>query len=190
MSFRWSMFSPHMVFDNTTSDLTTLYDKPPYNFIKFKFEKFASAAIDQTKRYILNSICDEIFRASPLGFRNAYRALRIEEKNDQAGRIKLETILFVSDDPYIPWELMRVSDSSSPKAFEPEVLAVRHVIGRWVASDVSELRTALTVRNIAVIATDYSGQNVASFPQLPGAKEERDFLTAAPYHASLVASNT
>jgi CHAT domain-containing protein len=68
---------------------------------------------------------------------------------------------------------MRVWDKDSPDEL-PEILGVRHAVGRWMAGDSCELRQELHIRKIAVCATSY--KDIPDIQPLPWAEEERKYL--------------
>jgi hypothetical protein len=181
--FEWSLYSPFMNFQKNPRKMRISLDDPPYAFVKEKFEIFAGADLDDQQIKKLNARCDLIFQAAPQGFREAYRELALAAAKPDS-RISFDTIQIVSDDPFIPWELMRVSDPSDNPAFRPEILCVKHNVGRWIASDSTELGNRVAVETIAVSVSDYMSQNVANLPPLPWAAKERDFLVARPYNAT------
>jgi hypothetical protein len=121
-----------------------------------------------------------IFETAPQGFREAYRRMAAAAAKDE--KISFKTIQIVSDEAFIPWELMRVSDLATPPAFPAELLCVKHNVGRWMASDSAQLGNQLHVEKIAVAASDYKS-NAFSLSELPWAVVERTFLAGAPYKA-------
>lgn len=176
--YLWSLLSPHRTFTalgaaECTSDLGT----PPYRFAQDHFGDFSSATLDARAETRLTASCDFIYRAAPQGFRKAYWDLYLESQVPDSP-VRLETIQFVSDEPYVPWELMRVSDLARAAHVPPEILGVRHAVGRWTASSSCELRHALDVGELAVFATDYANAPRIS-AKLPWAAAERDHLRNA-----------
>lgn len=149
---KWSLLSPHMPFpDLPAAELESDLGDLPFRFVKTNFEVFTGAPLTDEQMDDLDTKCDRIYAASATGFKKAY--WRLFRASRQAGsRVKLESIQFVSDEPYIPWELMRVWDKDSSDQ-PPEILGVTHAVGRWMAGDSCELRQELTINKIAVCAT-------------------------------------
>ena len=174
--FQWTVLSPHQDFTHLQAeDLHCELSAAPYTFMQDHFEKFAGKQLDQAMIQQLDQACELIYTASPAGFRKAYWDLRLGTGQDPEKRPALETIQFISDEPYIPWELMRVADDNRAPDQEPEILALRHAVGRWIAPDSLELRQSLPVSSIAVFATDYA-QVPKVKTKLKWALEERDNL--------------
>jgi hypothetical protein len=185
--YEWSLFSPFMVFpkgDNKgPNKMTMTLELSPYNFVKKKFEVFVAAQLTDLQIEDLLATCQVIFETAPEGFRRAYRRLAAVAAQD--AKISFNTIQIVSDEPFIPWELMRVWDTATPPAFRAELLCVRHSVGRWIASDSAQLGNRLVVEKIAVSASDYKG-NPFHLAELPWALIERTFLVGLPYQAQVV----
>jgi len=170
--FKWSILSPHMSFsDLPAADVESPVADLPFRFVKTNFEVFTGEPLTDEQLEDLDSKCDRIYDASATAFKKAYwrlfRASRVP-----GSKVKLESIQFVSDEPYIPWELMRVWDQDSPEP--PEILGVRHAVGRWMASESCELRQELQIKKIAVCATSY--KDIPDIQPLPWAEEERKYL--------------
>lgn len=170
--FRWSLLSPHISFsDLPAADMESPVPDLPFRFVKTNFEVFTGAPLTDEQLEDLDSKCDLIYAATAAGFKKAY--WRLFRASRQAGsKVKLDSIQFVSDEPYIPWELMRVWDKDSPE--RPEILGVRHAVGRWMAGDSCQLRQELQINKIAVCATSY--KNIPDVQPLPWAEEERKYL--------------
>jgi hypothetical protein len=154
--FQWTVLSPHQDFKTIDpKDLHCKLSDAPYNFVQDNFEKFAGTALTDDQISRLEDACELVYAATPAGFRKAYWDLRLGTGQEAGKRVPLETIQFISDEPYIPWELMRVSDDDRAPDEEPEILAVRHAVGRWIAPESLELRDSLPVSSIAVFASSY-----------------------------------
>jgi hypothetical protein len=155
--FQWTVLSPHRDFKALPpSELYSRLSTAPFTFMQDHFEKFAGKQLDEEQIQKLNDACDLITAAAPPGFHAAYWDLRLGTGQDPKRRAPLETIQFISDEPYIPWELMRVADDDRAGNEDPEILALRHAVGRWIARDSHELRQSLSISEIAVFATDYA----------------------------------
>ncbi len=186
--FEWSVFSPYMKFSKKdVGNMRKPLSDPPYTYVKDNFEKFSGAVLSDEQIETLYSSCGLIYDAAPQGFHKAYRELCAEVAKDTSGRTRFETIQIVSNEPFVPWELMRVSDPSEVPAFEPEILCVKHCVGRWIARDSNQLRSSLHVHEIAVSASDYKAKNVVpKVAPLEWAVEEKKFLESEPYGATSI----
>jgi hypothetical protein len=154
--FQWTVLSPHQDFTGLPAEeLYSTLSAAPYTFMQDHFEKFAGKQLDEPMIQQLNQACELIYAATPPGFRKAYWDLRLGTGQTAGKKGSLETIQFISDEAYIPWELMRVADDNRAPDEQPEILALRHAVGRWIAPDSLELRQSLPVTAIAVFATDY-----------------------------------
>jgi hypothetical protein len=174
--FQWTVLSPHQDFTGLSAEeLHCNLSAAPYAFMQDHFEKFAGKQLDESMIQQLNQACELIYAATPPGFRKAYWDLRLGTGQDPKKRAALETIQFISDEPYIAWELMRVAEDNRAPDEQPEILAVRHAVGRWIATDSLELRQSLPVSSIAVFATDYA-QVPKVKTKLTWALKERDNL--------------
>jgi hypothetical protein len=170
---KWSLLSPHMSFrDLPAAELESDLGDLPFRFVKTNFEVFTGAPLTDEQMDDLDSKCDRIYAATATGFKKAYWRL-FRASRQAGGKVKLESIQFVSDEPYIPWELMRVWDKDNPDQ-PPEILGVTHAVGRWMAGDSCELRQELTINKIAVCATSY--KDIPNIQPLPWAEEERKYL--------------
>jgi len=100
-----------------------------------------------------NGLGEQLWRLAPDFFRRAYWALRKSLGETFA-------IQFISDDAYIPWELMRpVPPDSNADGPDPELLAMTHPIARCVGDSQGTLRYRLPAGKIATIAPQYLKAN-------------------------------
>ncbi|WP_257452640.1 CHAT domain-containing protein [Archangium lipolyticum] len=99
-----------------------------------------------------------LYERTPAAFQETFRALR-----RQYG--KGFPIQFITDDPYVPWELMAPSDVP-----EAGLLCVQHPVARWFLDYQTSLTARLPKGEILTIAPDY--QYHSHLAPLPGAQEE------------------
>ena len=104
---------------------------------------------------------ETLWERTPAFFRETYWAAR-----DQFGRGF--SIQFISDDPWIPWELMR----PVRKGEAANLLVVDHPVARWIAHYDGDLRNKLPGGRIVTVAPKY--RSVAD--QLPSAQDESKHL--------------
>jgi hypothetical protein len=110
----------------------------------------------------LEGIGEQLWERTPECFRKAYWAMR-----DRLARPF--TIQFITDDPFVPWELMRPVDADGDRFCD--VLALEHPVARWIASHEGELRGRLPAGRMVTVAPRYRAPD-----DLPEAQAEADRL--------------
>ncbi|PTL82182.1 CHAT domain-containing protein [Vitiosangium sp. GDMCC 1.1324] len=105
-----------------------------------------------------------LYQRTPAAFRETFRALR-----HQYG--KGFPIQFITDDPYIPWELMTPTDVQ-----DAGLLCVQHPVARWFLDYQTSLTARLPQGEILTIAPDY--QYHPHLAPLPEAQEESRQLSS------------
>jgi hypothetical protein len=110
--------------------------------------------------YFENVVGKQIYQMAPKCFRDTYKALRAVYPTFE--------IQFVSDDPYIPWELMWPDDIANAGP-----LVVDHPVGRWLLDYQTAMPSKLPAGSIVTVAPDYTGTGWAL---LPRAQEESRLL--------------
>jgi hypothetical protein len=108
---------------------------------------------------------DKLFERTPQCFRGVYAAMVARYGYGFP-------IQIVSDDPYVPWELMRPKVPERPREF----LGVKHPIGRWFSDHEGTMRSRLPAGGVATIAPDYAGR--PQLTPLPGALQEAQDVRA------------
>ena len=106
----------------------------------------------------------QLFDAAPANFKSLYWNLV------DAG-CPPETIAIVSDEPYIPWELMIPHRRRKGRSESSEALGVAAMVGRWVLGDGCAGPQHLPLSDSIVIAPRYRGKNA-----LPHAEEEASYV--------------
>lgn len=180
--FVWSCLSPHLDFPapRPGADGMSLKEDAA-TFVRNTFAPLANKPLDRLKLADVEGAGEKIYRATPAYFKDCYWALWHDAA--RAG-YAFESIQIVTDEPCIPWELMRISDRSRGAGVAPELLAIRHCVGRWLAGESSALRQRITVRRVAVAASSY-GNVAAVSAKLPWAATEHALLVGS-YHADAV----
>jgi chaperonin GroEL len=182
-SYEWTLLSPHLDLRPTNYDPQerTILKGGPQRFVKKHFDQVAGKEVDDKLRPRIEQRCREIYKSSSDSFKDAYWRLYHGEKaaaesGTQRGLpIRLKSIQFISDEPYIPWELMLVRDDKRGKGVKEEILSIRHAVGRWVRDASGPLRQRINVRSMKVFASNYNDVKGVE-PKLPWAIEERDLL--------------
>ncbi len=108
------------------------------------FKEFAKLKRGQHRERI-EGFGERLWKRAPPEFQAAYWALVDHYKP----RL---TIQFVSDDPHLPWELMRPSRPGE----KHEPLALRHAVARWIGAYQGWLRNRLPKGEVVVVAPRYS----------------------------------
>jgi hypothetical protein len=102
--------------------------------------------------------------------RELYRTLFPKELQ-QAYRLFREivkTILIISDEPWIPWEMIRPYDDSGPEVIDDEFLCIRFQVTRWLSGD-SGPAAEIEVPKLACVLVS---------ADLPQARAEHDRVVA------------
>jgi hypothetical protein len=111
------------------------------------------------RRVALQGAGEEIFDAAPAVFREVFWAL----VDDAAALARLRTVAVVSDEPYVPWELMipsRPRPGAEPEERQP--LGVEFVVSRWTAKDHVQPPQRLPLADSWVVAPTDSGLQKAA----------------------------
>ena len=112
------------------------------------FKQFAN--LDRGKhRARIEGFGEKLWDRAPAEFRELYWAM-----HDHYARPL--TIQFISDDPHLPWELMRPyrKDEVHPP------LALRHAVARWIGRYMGYFRNDLAVGTMVTVAPHYSAKNL------------------------------
>lgn len=107
---------------------------------------------------------ERLWEKAPASFREAYWAMR-----DRYGAHF--SIQFISDDPYIPWELMRPIRVGE----DTNLLVVDHPVARWINQYDGDMRNKLPSGRIVTIAPKYLGNDALPEAQGEAKQLERDF---------------
>jgi CHAT domain/Lecithin:cholesterol acyltransferase len=94
-------------------------------------------------------------------------------------------IQIISDDPYIPWELMRPGDATHP----PDYLGVRHPIARWFLDYEGSRQVKIPGGRVATIAPDYKKRPPVR-PLDAAQKESKSILQMLGARATSVSADT
>ncbi len=112
------------------------------------FKQFAN--LERGKhRARIEGFGERLWDRAPTAFRDVYWAL-----NDHHQRPL--TIQFVSDDPHLPWELMRpfrAGETHPP-------LALRHAVARWIGRWHGYMRNSLSAGRLVTVAPKYKSASM------------------------------
>jgi hypothetical protein len=115
----------------------------------------------------LEGMGETLWDRAPDCFKSVYWAMRKEYGTDFS-------IQFISDDPYIPWELMRPYNEDEAL----DLLAAMHPVARWIAAYEGQLRNRLPTGLIFTIAPNYTG-NVRALPDAQVESSELELARGA-----------
>ena len=158
-TYHWSCLSPHLEFDST-DDAVMVLNSGAQQFVNNLFEPFATVEMNDLQRATLKGICEEIYDSAPESFKEAFWLLTEAAKT---APFEFKSVLFISDEPYIPWELMRITDPELEN--EAGILATTHSCGRWLAGSSNYLSQHISIDRFAMTGSDYIDQK--HIPNLP-----------------------
>ena len=108
------------------------------------FKEFANLPRGEHQR-VIEGFGERLWKLSPPVFKAAYWALHDHYQRPL-------TIQFTSDDPYLPWELMRPLRENEAHA----PIALRHAVARWIGAYQGWLKNELPAGDLMVVAPRYS----------------------------------
>jgi len=124
------------------------------DIVRAYMARFVDPAIQPQGRVLeLSGAGRRLFDAAPERFRQVYWAL-IDTGTPP------ETISIVSDEPYIPWELMKPHRRKAGRSESREPLGVECAVGRWIAPDAVAAPQHVALRDSLVIAPEYAAGRV------------------------------
>jgi hypothetical protein len=148
----WHLRVPDSVRDECTlpPDLTAEVDlkkdEPKYVADLFKVLDAIESGQHMT---FFQGLGDRLYEITPACFQEVYWLLF-----DKYGSFPIQIL---SNDPYVPWELMRPTRPENDKRGpDPEILARRHPVGRWFLNKEGSMLIRLRAGKVATIAPDYS----------------------------------
>ena len=166
--YRVKLTSPHL----TAAELgePALWDlgAPAQQYVTAIFANFIASRNDPANRLAaLRGAGQNLFNAAPKNFKDAYERLA------KAGTLK--TILIVSDEPYIPWELMVPPTTREQRiqGIERDPIGVAHAVGRWVSDENIAPPARLRIARVLVVAPDYTNTDLKPLAQ---SEEEARYL--------------
>lgn len=115
---------------------------------------------------LLRGIGERLWELAPPAFHDAYWAMRTALGDGF-------TIQFITDEPYIPWELMRPVKAGEPT----RLLAETHPVARGLLKYPDRLRPVLPLYgDILTVAPDYAKRVASPLPPIVAAGEESAML--------------
>jgi hypothetical protein len=173
--YQWSFVSPHKNFQGIPSEKCEMALKDgAQSYVKSNFEPLAKIELNALTMDRLEGTCKEIYQVTPPSFKDVYWDLYRAARKDP--KIRLDTIQFVTDEPYVPWEIMRVEDAVRAPGVDGEILSVRHSVGRWLASESCEIRSHIPLQDMAIFASDYSTVEAVETKLRWAEREAQDLL--------------
>ena len=181
--YTWSCLSPHVEFtipaDPRATQMALREDAA--TFVRRTFGPLANVSLKKLSIGAVQGAGEGLYRTTPTHFKDSYWA--VWDAASEEG-FPFESIQIVTDEPFIPWELMRIYDTKRGAGVPPEFLAIRHSVGRWLADESAGPPQRIPVSDVVVAASDYVGITAVS-NTLPWAKEEREMLVNT-HHATSV----
>lgn len=170
----WSCLSPHgeLPAPATPAASRMLLGSDAETFVRNLFKPLADQPLQAMDIVDLEGAGETIYRATPAVFKQAYWTVWRWARD---GGFAFDAIQIVTDEPCVPWELMRVYDDIVAPEEPAEILSVRHAVGRWLASESGAPVQSLPVRQMAVSTSDYVGVDSVT-QKLPWTTTERDWL--------------
>lgn len=178
--FVWSCLSPHMEFPPPAQEVDGRMSlkEDAATFVRRTFAPLANMPLERLKLADVEGAGEKLYRSTPTYFRDCYWALWHAA---EAGGFAFDSVQIVTDEPCVPWELMRMIDLTDASAPAPELLAIRHCVGRWLAAETGSMRQRIGVSKVAVSASSYEGITMVS-AKLPWAASEHKLMVDT-YHA-------
>ena len=172
----WSFLSPHESVPGSTEPLVSTLGSKPDDFAR-KLMRSLGSKQGELLEPLIRGKAKRIGEVIPAPVHGAIRATATAVGGPP-------TVLLLSADPYIPWELARVEEPWLPAA--PAILGAQAVVGRWAlnaSGPTSEPVRQVSMRTMSVIRGLYQG--VIGFNPLKHAEQEALDLAAA-YGAVIV----
>jgi hypothetical protein len=178
--YRWSCLSPHLnlAVSGDPGDATMSLGSDAETWVRNMIKPLTDKQLADAELVDVDGIGEVIYKATPPVFKRAYWAVW---QAARAGGFRFESIQLVTDEPYVPWELMRVADDAVAPDDDPVMLSVRHAVGRWLAGQSGGLKQRIPVQAVAVSASDYAQVDGVA-QKLPWASVERQLMVGT-YHA-------
>lgn len=160
--------SPHFTYEQFAEPELWDLGGPARAFVAAEFASFTTGRLEAAARLAaLRGAGESLYDKTPQNFRDAYELL------STAG--KLKTIRIVSDEPYIPWELMVPPATRQQKraGIQRDPIGVAHAVGRWLSDKHLVAPASLRLERMLVVAPDYTGTELKLLSQ---SKAEADYL--------------
>lgn len=172
--FTWTCLSPHLEFPPPAKegDDRMSLKEDAVTFVRRTFAPFANMFLESLKMAEVEGAGEKIYRITPKYFQDCYWTLWYEAA---ARGFEFNSVQIITDEPCMPWELMRISDSARAPHIAPELLAIRHCVGRWLADESALMRQRISVNKAAVSASSYEGISTVN-PKLPWAAREHKLM--------------
>ncbi|OXC73408.1 CHAT domain-containing protein [Caballeronia sordidicola] len=153
--YQVKLTSPHLDADAIGEAGIWDMDSDARDYVKSIFDAFIQTPkADGNRLATLIGAGRKLFDATPDNFKKVYE--RLAQAN------VLDTMLIVSDDPYVPWELMvprgSKEDVAAGKTRDP--IGVTHAIGRWITDEHFSPAQRLEFKSPLVVAPDYTGTGI------------------------------
>jgi len=176
-TLKFTLDSPAGTFDFFQHDCGSApIDCDPEEYRKRLFGRLEQLSIDNSPSEAIKDSLDTLGqdlykRLFSNELREAYRRMRTRKRNDD-----ITTLMIVSDEPWIPWELVKPYDDSKPQEIiDDNFLCVQFELTRWLAGKKPEHKPpagSIDVPALACVAVS----KAAGHSALPSVVDERKFL--------------
>jgi hypothetical protein len=176
----WSFESPHFLAPG--EPFVKRIGTSPAEFVAGLIRQVDAlgATDDETRTTTMMGIGDQIRQAMPDGFDGVWRLLR-----EKICAPRIPSVLILSDESYVPWELARVDQASDGTVFSfdlfdvaaPSLLGAQTEIARWILSKSGRPPlpppSGLDLRPMVEVTARYTGPRT---PKLEHAEQEGEVL--------------
>lgn len=158
--------------------------RPEYVNLGSDPQTFAGGLIKEIGLHIMDPVSDEamagvaadIADKMPEAFWKALADVtRAVGEEAPEGQRRLPTVLLLTDDCYVPWELARLPEPIDPE--RPNFLGAQTYVGRWPLASLDKLSAEpLNLEAMAVVIGQYEGRQRGGPERLEQAEREGDLL--------------
>lgn len=160
---KWTFESPH--FAIPPEPVTSTIGTAPSDFAAGLIKGVNAASSPKIAALTINGNAKIIANSMPKLFLSVWKQL-----HDKISK-QIPTVLIVSEDAYVPWELAAVTELFDPSA--PPLLGAQADVGRWIFSDHGDLLLPPPMElDLAPMVEVTAVYNTAKAPRLKHAEEE------------------
>ena len=143
--YKCTVNTPHLT-DYDDQPVLWALNKDPEQFVKDQMKPFTEAPKAQERLLSLRAAGINFYKAAPLNFKIVLWKL--------IQRGALNTIYIVTDEPFIPWELMIPSQPDNPAVYR-QPLGVEFAVGRWITNPWISPPQHVSINSALVVAVPF-----------------------------------